>query len=269
MFTIKLDLPSGKEVRIPELKNGNYLTILKYCQNEDYEGLNNFFEKLYLTPDLNIFDRFFLLLYIRKMFVSSKLEFVGKDEANVSYYIDDILSRLINNYVDDERDITYNNIHIKVGIPKCSYFNSIDEMLQGAITTVRFGDNEIDFATLSNEDKCSILRRLPSQIFVQLQEYIDDLSERLFDLTIINENEEFEISEIKVNLLSNGILYFITSIFKYDLIAFYEMLYNYNQFVSKGADNFFKLTFNEVKLLLNIHSDRIEQENEKIKRENQ
>lgn len=266
MFSIEVTLPSGKLVRINELNNKDYLVILKFCHNNDYKGLNSFFEKLYLTPDLDVFDRFFVLLYVRKLFVSGKLNFLGKNEVDIAYNINDMLEKLIDNYINFERSLEADGIKFKVDIPQGSYFSSIDDLYQYTIREVEYNNNTIIFSKLSEDERNAVLNRLPTSAFVAIQKYLEELSDSLFDLTLIEENKDFEISEVNINLMSNGVLYFIASIFKLDLTHFYETLYNYNQYVSNGSGDFFKLTFNEVKLLLKIHAERIKKENEEIEK---
>jgi len=266
VFSIELDLPSGKTIRVNELNNEDYLPILKFCHNSDFKGLNLYFEKLYLTPDLDIFDRFFVLLYVRKLFVGSKLAFVGKDDVDISYSIDDILEKLLDNHTSVEKELSVDGLTVLVDIPVGSYFQSIDDLYQYTIRQVRYKDNIIDFTSISYDEKNQILDRLPTAMFVLIQEYLTDLSNSLFDLTIIEENKDFDISEININVIGNGVIYFMSSIFKLDLLYFYETLYNYNQFISNGSGDFFNLTFNEVKLLLKIHAERVQKENEEIEK---
>ena len=74
-FNIKTRLPSGKEVRIPELKNKDFFTILKFCENEDFEGLNNFFNEVIFKgiEDLDIIDKFYVLLLVRMIYVDPEI----------------------------------------------------------------------------------------------------------------------------------------------------------------------------------------------------
>ena len=74
-FNVEIVLPSGKKVRVRELKNKEYLTIVKFCQNQDMVGLSMFFDELFIDPDLNIVERFYLLLYIRMLFVEPEATF--------------------------------------------------------------------------------------------------------------------------------------------------------------------------------------------------
>lgn len=267
MFTIKLDLPSGKSTRLGELNNRDYLVILKFCQNGDFVGLNSFFEQLYFTSDLNIFDRFYILLSVRKMFVDSKLTFVGKDKVDISYNIDTILSKLTDNYVETQETLVEDDIEVEVGIPCGLFFEGVDELYQSTIRSIKYKGLVIDFFNLNAAEKTKILDRLPTSIFLSLQAYIKRLSDTLFNLTLIEENKEFEISEVRINIIGNGVLQFLISIFTYDLVFFYEAFYYYNHFVTKGSGDFFDMSFNEVRLLLKLHSERIDKENKEIKKQ--
>ena len=49
------------------------INIIKFCENGDLAGLNSLFEVLYLDKDLDIYDRFYILIYIRMLFVGECL----------------------------------------------------------------------------------------------------------------------------------------------------------------------------------------------------
>ena len=215
---------------------------------------------------MDVFDRFFVLLYVRKLFVGSKISLVGKDDMDISYSIDNILEKLIDNYTNVERILTCDGISVKVDIPVGSYFANIDDLYNYTIREVEYNNNIIDFTSITTEERYQVLDRLPTSIFMLIQKYLVELSESLFDLTVIEGNKDFEISEINISVIGNGVIYFISSIFKLDLLYFYESLYNYNHHISNGSGDFFKLTFNEIKLLLKIHTERIQKENEDIER---
>ena len=68
-FSIEIALPSGKTVRVRELKNSEYLAIIKFAQNKDFVGLGAYFDELFIRPDLNIVDRIYLLIYLRMTFI--------------------------------------------------------------------------------------------------------------------------------------------------------------------------------------------------------
>ena len=95
MFTAEITLPSNKKRRVRELKNREYIDIIKFCENNDLFGLNKLFEELYLDNDLNIYDRFYILIYVRMLFVGEKLTFTASDGKNVDVGLDTILEKLV------------------------------------------------------------------------------------------------------------------------------------------------------------------------------
>ena len=270
MFNIELDLPSGKKIRIPELNNRDYLAIIKFCENKDYYGLDNIFNTLFFTPDLNIIDRFFILIYVRMVFVGSELNLTSSKDINVKMKLGNILDNLIANYSDREKQISHSNINVCVGIPVGSYFNSIDQLYISAIKSVRLVMEqrtvEVDFNVLTDQEKEEVLSQLPSEIFVKLQTYITELTNSVIDITLIEQNDAIGLTEAKVSILGNSIMYFVCTIYSYDLMSFYETLYHYNHFVSNGSGDFFNLTFNEITLMLNMHAERIKKENDETKK---
>lgn len=254
-------------MRIYELRNKEYLAIIKFCENKDYDGLNMLLEGLYLAPDLNIFDRFYVLMYVRRLFVGSSITFNGKDDINISYSLGDMLDKLEDNYVDTSEELTYNNITLGVGVPVGSYFNDIDDLYNDTIRFIKYKDKErINFTALTGEEKSAVMDRLPTHIFLLLQTYITDMSGTLFDLTLIEENKALDIPEMSINILGNGVMHFLSSIFAYDLVSFYETMYYYNNII--GGNDFFDLTFNEVQLLISIHEERMKRENDETQKNN-
>lgn len=269
MFDIELDLPSGKKIRIPELKNKDYLSIIKFCENKDYAGLNNIFSKLFFTPDLDIIDRFFILVYARMVFVSDELGLTSKKDVNIKIRLSTILDTLIVNYSSEEKLIKCNDLEVAVCIPIGSYFDSVDDLYVSTIRYIKLNSDKIDFSTLEYKDKEEILNRLPSPVFLEIQSYIKALSDRVLDITLIEQNDDLGLDEAKISILGNGVMHFICSIYSYDLFSFYETLYNYNHFVSNGGGDFWDLTFNEIMLMIKMHAERIKKENDEAKRREQ
>ena len=123
-FNVKIKLPSGKERRVQELSNKDYLTIIKFAENKDYEGLNLFFEDIILDPDLNIFDRLYILIYIRMLFVDDMLV-ISNNERQIDVSLVTLLNTLESNYKDLETVFEENGIKVVLDLPSLSFFNKI------------------------------------------------------------------------------------------------------------------------------------------------
>ena len=268
LFSVEIKLPSGKRKRIQELNNRQYLTIIKYCENEDYRGLSLFFDDLYLSKDLDIFDRLYTLIYVRMIFINESLFFNTKENREVDISLSTVLDKLEQNYANLNKRVEHNNIVIDLGLPTCSYFETVEDIFNNIIQKITNNNESIDFTSLSDNDKKAILDNLPTTIFKKLKAYIDSLSENLLDIEVIESNETLGISEIKLSIVGNGVMQFIAMIYGNNLRSFYEFIYAFYAHITNGSDVFFDISPIESKILLNIHNKRIQEENKELKKQN-
>ena len=268
LFSVEIKLPSGKRKRIQELNNRQYLTIIKYCENEDYRGLSLLFDDLYLSKDLDIFDRLYTLIYVRMIFVNDCLSFNTKENREVDISLSIVLDKLEQNYTNLNKRVEHDNIVIDLGLPTCLYFETIEDIFNNVIQKITINNESIDYTSLSDNDKKAIQDNLPTTIFKKLKAYIDSLSENLLDIEVIESNETLGISEIKLSIVGNGVMQFIAMIYGNDLKSFYEFIYAFYAHITNGSDVFFDISPVESKILLNIHNKRIQDENKELKKEN-
>ena len=265
-FDIEIILPSGKVRRVKEIDNRSYLTICKFAENGDYKGLNLFFEDLCLDADLNIFDRFYLLIYLRMMFVDDKIV-INKGQRKIDVSLASVLNRLEANYKDYETTFIEGGYTITLDIPNQSYFHTVDELLTACIKTIDDGMNTLEFCELSESDKTLVLENLPMAVFTRIQHYIKAVSNGLMDITLIDANESIGVEQFSIDLIGNGVMEFITSIFSTSLESFYELVYIFSNTITPGSDIFFELSPVESKILLNQHNKRVKEENEQLQKQ--
>lgn len=268
LFSVEIKLPSGKQKRLQELNNKQYLTIIKYCENEDYKGLSLFFDNLYLSKDLDIFDRLYVLIYVRMIFVNESLSFTTKENRDVDISLSTVLDKLEQNYTNLSKRIERGNITLDLGLPTCSYFETIEDIFNNIIQKITINENTIDFTSLSENEKKAILDNLPTNVFKELKTYIDSLSQNLLDIKIIESNETLGISEMNLNIIGNGVMQFVATIYGNNLKSFYEFIYAFYAHITNGSDVFFHISPVESKILLNIHNKRVQDENKELKKEN-
>jgi hypothetical protein len=262
-FDVEITLPSGKIRRVEELNNRDYLTISKYAENGDYKGLNLFFEKLsYIDSDLNIYDRFYLLIYVRMLFVDDKIHLTRDDDQMVEVSLISLLNRLEENYKDFTTTFTEGIYTITLDLPFQSYFNSVDEMLTSCIRTIDNSVSVVDFFELTEEDKTAILNNLPVAIFNRIRFFLNTISDSMSDITLIDANESIGVNEFNVNIIGNGVMGFLTSLFSTSLKHVYEMIYIFTNTVTPGSDIYFDLSPIEARIILNTHNKRIQEQNQ-------
>lgn len=258
-FNIKTRLPSGEIVRITELKNRDYFTILKFCENEDYEGLDDFFKKTIFKDlqELSILDKFYLLLFLRMLFIGSDITFQDKEKRLVKFDLDNILEKINLYDTDFVKVYSFDKFQIELGLPNLIYFKDINDIYTSIIKKVFINDKCIPFSTLSSNEKEDILANIPNQVFATLQAYVYDLSRNLSNFIIVEKNEDFNIEEINLNILSNGIISFILGIYSGGLSNFFDLVYVFTTTLKFNMTDFFNLTPRDSKVLLNIYKKEI------------
>lgn len=267
-FDIEVKLPSGKVTRVEELCNRDYLTIVKYIHNEDYYGLNKFFENLVLDKDLHLFDRFYLLIYYRMVFVDSIIT-LNKDEKQIDIDLATLLNKLEERYRDFELVFVEKNIEVTLDLPNITYYSSIDELFFSTIKNLKINSKTLNFHELSNKEQSVILDNLPVEIFNTIKNYIETIASDLLDVTVITENKSVGIERVGINVINNGVIEFIANIFNTDLNQFYNLIYYFQNTITPGSNIFFELSPIEAKILLNQHNKRIEEENKELKKNQQ
>ena len=265
VFSIKVKLPSGITIRVPELNNKIYLVLVKYCENEDYEGFNETINAhLNIPNNLDILDRFYLLVYYRMIFVDESIHLKVEDrEIDLSLNI--ILDKINNIYEDFVEIINVNDISLTVGLPTTLYFTNIDDIYNNIIKSINYKDTFTDFTLLSNKEKEFVMSYLPSKIFYSLKQYVSKLSSLLTDFILIDEVKEFDIKQHKIDIISNGVITFLSSIYTTNLLYCYELTYSYLTNISSDIDFYNNLSPLETKIIVNIRNKEIEKRNEELK----
>ena len=267
-FNVEIVLPSGKKYRVKELNNKDYLIIIKYTQNNDLIGLSRLFEELFIEPDMNIFDRFYLLIFIRMIYIEDSIT-LNVENKNIDVNLNSILEKLETNYVDLETKFEEGGIEIALDLPCISYYEHIDDLYISTIKTIKVADNVLEFSTLSKHEQSQVMDNLPASLFKRINKFIQTIQNNLLDISLIEQNKDIGVEELKINILGNGVMQFISNLFSTNLKSFYSLIYLFQNTITPGSDLFFKLSPVESRILMNIHSERVATENKKLQNQNE
>lgn len=266
-FKVEIVLPSGKVCRVEELTNREYLSIIKYSENKDYIGLSRFFEEKYIEPDMHIFDRFYLLIYIRMLFIESTIT-LNLEEKAIDVNLDTLLNNLEANYIDLETKFEDGGIEVVLDLPCITYYSTIDELFISTIKQIKIADAIVEFNKLSESEQQEVIDNLPATIFDHVNKFIKTIQDNLLDLTIVDENKSLGLQKLSIELLGNGVMQFITNLFGTNLKGFYNLIYSFQNTIMPGSNYFFDMSPIETQIILNVHSKRIKEEQNKLQNQN-
>ena len=269
-FSIPITLPSGRIVRAPELSNRLYLTLIKYCENRDLEGINNFFiQFLNIPTDLDIIDRLYLLVCLRMIFISDSIIFTSDDGKNLTFSLELILGKIEEIDRNYNEKIVVDSVTVTVGLPTTLYYEDENDRIKNVIKAVQIKDINIDFNELSDCERDNIIKSLPLKVAIKIQEYIERVSKKVNDIILIDGNEEFNIQRYSIDLLSNSPMLFVCSLYSHNLIDYFETLYGYVTKISADPEFHNSLSPVETRIMLNIHNKEVEKENKELKNQQQ
>jgi hypothetical protein len=264
-FNVQIKLPSGDSINVKELKNKDFFTILKFCENSDLRGLNDCFLSLFDVKysHLNIIDKFYTLLTYRMLFIDPEIAFKSGD-SYINLNIADILHKIDQTVRDYTCIYTAEKFTLELDLPNIIYFTDVDEIFTCIIKAITLNGKRIIFNEIDKQQQAEILSLMPNTCFRYLVKYIDTISKHFQSFVLIEGNSDFNISEVNINILSNGFLNFICGIYSTGLQNFLELLYYSASKLHITGDTFFSLTPLDSRVLFNIYNKDIDNENKQM-----
>lgn len=264
MFTIKVKVPTGRTVRVSEIKNKEYLSLLKFCQNDDIEGLSHFFEdtifsKIHNSAELTIIDRLYILIYLRMVFIDPNIIFKDKQDRNINFNLSNILQQIDDRESDYTKTVTRESFTLDLGLPNMLYYNDMDDLFIGTIKRIQIKDKEIHFSNLTKEEREDVLGYLPADVFKDISNYIKEISHNVRNFIIIEKNEDLNIDQLNLDITTNGGISFILALFTQNLKTYYELMYFFMCKLQMPHDTFINLTPIETKVMINIYEKEQEE----------
>ena len=264
-FSSKLFLPIlNEEIRYLNLNNNNYLDILKFVTNNDDEGLINYFDNILsekiinknLVNKLSVIEKFLILLDLRSILLGDKLQLINKQNINIDLSISSIKDNLIKNISSTEliKYINYNNIQLSLSIPKSFDSENIDKIYKEIIHKIKIEDDDIDFYSLTEEEKENIISNLPANLAQELLGYIEYCQEISENIDIIKGNERIGLDSVPLRLFDKTLFMFLKNTFGNDLMGFYELQFNMMSKLNVSSDNFMKMSPAECKIFIQFYN---------------
>ena len=244
-FKFGIYIPSlQKTVYFAQLTNELHKNILKYHQNDDMDGLSDYF--LYIisklnndidTTSLNKIDIFCILLTIRIVCIAPTLELqmkcaeTGKEYKNI-IDLNDVLQMASdltyksNKYVNIDKDI-----RIKLTIPYAFYtdMTSMVDVIVDCISFIKVKGQEYDLTRLSPRRRRELIDILPGNTFMKAVTYANESQSKFEDFIILaDKSPHHQDSAEKIHrlgLYDNSMFDFIKIVYSGNLSSYYHLIY--------------------------------------------
>ncbi len=215
-----------------------YRNLVKNILSDDIKVVENAFELflecvLHRKNILTVQQKFLILLKYRELIHGKQIEFFA-NEAKINYSIDNIFDFFNKKLplIDHEQD----GIVFSFGLPT-KIVPDNDQILYIANCIRKINGEEIFVNDLS------ILPALPvNQIYKKITELYDPLKFKI------------QYIDYDVSLLDISFLYFLKSIFAYDLQGLYDMEYSLRRNLNFSINDLQKLSFPECNVMLRLYN---------------
>jgi hypothetical protein len=242
-FTFEIYVPSlDKHIRFKQFLNIHYKTILKYIQNNDNDGICDYFDWLInelstedIISALNRVDKFIIILNLYIICVESQLditlncESTGKD---FKYTVDlvDILDKITNINISQRKTINIDKQFIvDLGFPIKLYYNSPEDLVFDCVHSIKSRTRTFSISKFNYSQRQQLINELPAVFLDKVYNYIIDKSNSFHNIPFLVINSPFdkEITAVNYtfNLVDDTFLEFIKNIFGESLISLYDLYY--------------------------------------------
>lgn len=271
MFNFQLTLPSGRNVRIPEINNEHLFTIFKFCIAEDVVGFANYIEDkiFYNIKGLSCVEKIYITLYIRILCLGPVIEMQGIEgedgqSPKISVDLYDVIERLENLPVIEDKVIDIETFKLTVGLPGKIGYETSDEVVFGCVKVLDDGETKLDIESLTKEQLDEIYNLLPPFFLSKINDFLVSSNNSLGELVVIKGSENLKLKEVKCSLIGNSITSMIMSLFKHDYQSFVEMVYHFINKVGGSYEDFLKLTLQDTQIMLRTYQREMEKQNEEL-----
>lgn len=260
-----LEIPSifsDKLIKVTEFTLDDFRTISFMLENESNSSLYNFLISKIHTP-CNSLDKFNVLFQARVKFVNENIV-LNNGTSNITINLNVLNESFIKNTKDIKNTITSNGFEIGVNYPKHFFYNEYDEfdrLLIDCIEYISYKERTVSFEEISYNDAYKIINKLPTNILVEIKNYIYE-----------NINNKILLFSSKLNLPD-----IVINMFDHTAYDFIKLLYNYYSYeeitellfmISRRiSDIQFLKSRNprELDLLVKLYSEDIEKTNQETK----
>jgi len=241
--------------KVKELKNWQLSTLSKYILNEDHQGTNKCFEEIikenfidYDLYNLNRFDKWFILTFLRAINISPTLYLQTTNKGNIPCNIEislfDILNRLSEINCINTIDVNVDKITFLL---RPYSFLYTEEPVLNSIVAIDYKGQRIANTTLINN---LISSNINLRNYIAQELLLKDSKSQHY--IIKNSNVSLNLNDLPVRTYDNTLFFFVRSVYLPHCKGLYEKQYNLMRFSNFSYSDLQQLTPAESDIFLNL-----------------
>lgn len=275
-FCYDVYVPSiQSNVKFYELLNKDYLSMLKFLQNNDDPGFATFVDHLltqlivdkHAQHQFDRLDKYCILLTIMMICVGNVLEFTTTcSETDKQFTIDIVIGKVVSSINDIQVSSHVvdvgDDIQIKLSPPR-----SLFGPFRTPINSITVAGVEQDTTSLTDDQLDDLIATLPYNVFTQLQQVYKDIHEQCDNVTYFSYKNPHQLDKPPVeyvfNLFDDSFFQFIKLLIRDNLINYYKMMYTLTTKFKLDMSYIQNITPNETKTYMSLIREDVKQLKEK------
>lgn len=252
-------LPNKTKCKISELKNEDYITLVKILEENDLEcffnSLNTFFSNDEgFTEDLSIIDKCYFYISSAYYSIKSYINMPSTLMGTVMIQLSDILNNIEKSYVENKLDIQRGGHVFTFGFPNDMFFQNENVLIEYASNLLTIDGNAI------SKEQRKILKETMGVNFSYFEERCKEHFKKEIDFITFPKNVS---KTIRIDIFSELLPFFVTQIYKNTVENIYNDIYYATQYLNITYNDYMKMTPYEIKMMFdNFIKDKEKQKEE-------
>lgn len=257
--------PSGKEYKLYEIQNKEYIVLLKFLQAENFTGFFETLDKILERSvsdikELDIIDRMYIYIGFYYYNINPSMPIKHPKLGQAELKLENVLDSIEKSYIQNCKIFKLNDkIEAEVHYARDFYFEDDKPVISYGTCIRKLKVNE--WRDISKIESERILDTISTDIGIKIEMYTrNELSAKIniFDLPMMD--------PVYVDVNSSELIYFVYNLFKENLQNYYTELYISVQYLKMDKQAFDSLTPAETMIILKIMSDDKEKQNKEMKK---
>lgn len=268
MFCINTYLPRiDKVAKLTEFTNRHHFNLSKFYFNNDSKGIcdyfDNFIYELLVNKEIycefTCIEKFIIWLDLYYNCLQDDISLFSKSlNDNVSVKIVEIIKKIQNSSLVEEKEITINDFTITLNAPRSFLIDSPDNIFNNIIYSVKNDNKHYYFENFTKEEKGLFLSSLPSHLFDNFMGYYKSLNE--FSIDILPQSETIKFDPIEITSINGVMIAFLKSLFNIELRTHYSNALVFTKHFNSSYDSYFSTTLRDFIALYKVYESNMKQD---------
>jgi hypothetical protein len=184
-------ISSAEPISVKEISMADYISLLKFLQNDNAQDIGKFIEyllgKLVLSDydKLTVLDKFVILITLRSIILGPEIYFLERaTNHRLKTSTEELLRVLLGVNQEFSRKVNFQNLVVELNLPRRFQLEGEDPFLN-CITRIQMDTNDYDFLTLTKTEQETIVDHLPPEVIKEIHQHLSSIEKQVESVVLL------------------------------------------------------------------------------------